>query len=82
MASKVEFALLTPATAPAESKPIMEAVNKAFGQEFNFVRGMAASPAAMKSLTAMSGNFESTKLDPQEQEVVFMGISQFNGCSY
>ena len=79
----MEFKLHDKDTAPAASKPLLEQAEKKYGFALNLFGVMAESPAALKAYTTLSGILdEDAGLDAQEQQIVMLATSEFNGCDY
>jgi len=70
-------------SAPVASKPVLEEAEKKYGFTPNLFGVMAESPAALKAYTTLSGILEEDAgLDAQEQQIVMLATSEFNGCDY
>jgi uncharacterized peroxidase-related enzyme len=69
-------------TAPAASKPLLEAVNKQLGFVPNLFRVVANSPAALEGYLGMSGALAKGKLPAQTRERIALAVAQINGCNY
>jgi uncharacterized peroxidase-related enzyme len=79
----MNFELHTPESAPDAVKPDLEAAQKAYGTVPNLYRGMAGSPAALKSYLFISEALTNHgRLSPVEQQVVYLTVSAENGCTY
>jgi uncharacterized peroxidase-related enzyme len=77
--------VLTPATidtAPAASRPMLEAVKKQLGVAPNLFRLVANSPAALEGYLGMSGALAKGSLPAQTRERIALAIAQINGCNY
>jgi uncharacterized peroxidase-related enzyme len=75
----------TPASieaAPAESRPLLEAVKKQIGAVPNLFRLVANSPAALEGYLGLSGALAKGKLAPQTRERIALAIAELNGCDY
>ncbi len=68
--------------APEKSRPLMEQGEQAAGQMLNFFKQMAVSPASFKGYLKLDGALEGGALDPETREVVYIGTSDYNGCTY
>lgn len=66
---------------PAESKPILEAVEKQLGVVPNMFRLIASSPAALQGYTANNAALAKT-LDVKTRERIALAVAQVNGCDY
>jgi len=69
-------------SAPAESRPVMEAVEQKYGFLPNLIGVLATSPAAAEAYTSIDKALGKAALDPIEQQVVFLTVSAKNGCDY
>lgn len=69
-------------TAPAASRPLLEAVNKQLGSVPNLFRIVANSPAALEGYLALSGALAKGTLPAPTRERIALAVAQFNGCSY
>jgi AhpD family alkylhydroperoxidase len=69
-------------SAPAASRPLMEANIAEFGQLAEPVARLAESPETLDGFLHASHLFESSTLDPLSQEVVVMTIATRNGCRF
>jgi len=77
------FQIHDPASAPAGSRPILEATRKSLGFVPNLFGLLASSPAALEGYTALSRLLDGkTALDESERQVLFLSISVENGCGY
>ncbi len=66
---------------PAESRPVLDAVNQQLGSVPNLFRLLGTSPAALKAYT--SANSALTKaLDVKTRERIALAVAQVNGCGY
>jgi AhpD family alkylhydroperoxidase len=69
-------------SAPAESRPFMEATIAEFGVLAEPVARLAESPETLDGFLHASHLFESSTLDPLSREVVVMTIATRNGCRF
>ena len=77
------FKVHTIESAPAESKPLLEASVKGFGMLPNLHGVMAESPAMLEAYQAMTGIFSTkTAFNTEEQTVVWQTINVANSCHY
>lgn len=73
--------ILTLDNSPAESRPVLDAVNQQLGSVPNLFRLLGTSPAALKAYT--SANAALTKaLDVKTRERIALAVAQVNGCGY
>jgi uncharacterized peroxidase-related enzyme len=77
-----DFPTHTKQTAPETAKPILDAVEKAYGMTPNLHRKMAESPALLEGYWQLSQVFSSSSLTPIEQQVVLIAASVINNCTY
>ena len=74
---------ITPETADAAQKEILDQAVKAVGFLPNMYANMVNAPAVLSTYLHGYGLFRSESgLKPAEQEVVFLAVSQVNGCTY
>lgn len=72
-----------PATADGPQKEVLDRAVKAVGFLPNMYANMVNAPAVLSTYLHGYGLFRSESgLKPAEQEVVFLAVSQVNGCSY
>lgn len=69
-------------SAPQAAKPAMDQAEQAFGFIPNLIRGMANSPALAEGYLSLSRLYANSNLTPQEQQVVLLAVSRYNGCGY
>lgn len=70
-------------TADGPARDVLERVNTAMGFVPNMYGGMAVVPAVLETYLEGYRRFrEEGGFTPPEQEIVFLTISKFNGCSY
>jgi len=69
-------------TAPAASRPLLEAVNKQLGVVPNLFRMVSNSPAALEGYLSMSGALGKGELPAQTRERIALAIAEINGCDY
>lgn len=67
--------------APANSKPILDTVQKQLGVVPNMFRLIATSPAALQGYTANSAALAKA-LDVKTRERIALSVAQVNGCDY
>ncbi|CAN5786927.1 carboxymuconolactone decarboxylase family protein [soil metagenome] len=79
----IDLAPETLATADGGAKAVLERAQKSLGFVPNMYGGMAVVPAVLDTYLDGYKRFrEETGFTPAEQEVVFLAISDFNGCGY
>jgi AhpD family alkylhydroperoxidase len=76
------LAPVTDADAPAASKPVIQAVAKAWGFAPNLMRTFANSPAVLEGAWGLLGAFGKTRFSPAEQQLIALTISVENECTY
>lgn len=76
------FTPLTAETAPENSRPYLEDVQKAFKFIPNLFGVFANSPALLEGYLALEKSFEKTSLSPTERQVVLLAASVENTCAY
>jgi uncharacterized peroxidase-related enzyme len=75
----------TPATiadAPAESQPLLEAVQKQLGSTPNLFRIVANSPAALEGFLGLNGALARGRLPAPTRERIALAVAEINGCGY
>ena len=76
-----DFTLHTIETA-GDSKPLLEASQKAYGFIPNLHAAMAEAPALLEAYKTIGAIFDKTSLDATEQQIVLMTNNRLNGCEY
>lgn len=76
------FTRYTLDTAPDASKPVLEAVQKAFGFVPNLQGNMAESPELVAGYSQLWDLFGKSTLTPHEQQVVYLTSNFENNCHY
>lgn len=74
--------VVTPEEATGEAEAIYSDVKKKMGNVFNIFQGMANSPAALKAYLSMSAALSEGELSPADREIVYLAVSEHNGCNY
>ena len=69
-------------TAPAQSRPQLEQIERAFGATPNMFKAMAHSPAALKSMWGSFGALAQGALDARLGEQIAVAVAERNGCEY
>ena len=77
-----KFDVHTQESAPSESQPLLEGVQKAFGFVPNVSAILAESPTTLKAYMTMSQIFDESSLTPAERQVVILAINEYNACHY
>ena len=79
----MKFPLHTQDSAPEASEPLLAKVQEAFGFVTNLTATLAESPAALAGYLQLSATIqEHSALNPQEQQIVMLAVSEANGCDY
>lgn len=78
----MSFTIHTPETAPAGSKPLLDASIKAFGMVPNLHGVFAESPQALEAYQRLHQLFSDTSLDAEELTVVWQTINVEHECHY
>lgn len=76
------FTVHTPATAPAASAPVLNAVGAAWGFVPNLHGVLAESPAALEAYGALWTLAEQTAFTPVERNIAYLAIIYENECEY
>lgn len=76
------FAFHSIATAPPQSRPLLERVTNALGFTPSLYGGLAESPTALGTYLDAAAAFGRSSLSPVEQQVVFLATSVENGCEF
>lgn len=76
------FKLHTLDSAPAGSRPILEAAHKGFGLIPNLYGYLAESPAALQAYRQLGALLEQSAFTPAEQQVILLAVSVENRCDY
>jgi uncharacterized peroxidase-related enzyme len=76
------FTVHTLDSAPADSKPLLEATKKAWGFLPTLQATLAHSPVALEAHERLFALVGKTSFSPIEQQVALLAVSVFNGCEY
>jgi len=76
------FKLHTLASAPAESRPILDAALKDLGFIPNLYAHLAESPAALEAYKQLGALLEKSAFTPVEQQTILLAVSVENRCGY
>ena len=74
--------LLDRATAPIDSKPVLDQIHGAFGTAPNMFRAVANSPAALTSMWAAFGALGHGRIPAQLGEKIAVAVADRNRCEY
>lgn len=77
-----QFQIHTAQTAPADSRPLLEGSQKAFGMIPNLHGVMAESPQHLEAYQRLHALFQETSLTPVERNVVWLAINVEHACHY
>ncbi|MGE3680203.1 MAG: carboxymuconolactone decarboxylase family protein [Bdellovibrionales bacterium] len=69
-------------SAPADSKVLLEGVQKKFGFVPNLMKVFAESPVALQAYGAVSEILEKSSFSPIERQLVLLAVSYANKCEY
>jgi len=67
---------------PAESRPLLEKVERGFGYIPNLFAAFASSPVLLGGYLALDAVFEKGTLTPTERQLVLLAASVANKCEY
>lgn len=76
------FTIHTQETAPAESKPLLAAVQGKYGMIPNLLAEMADAPNVLQGYLQLSDATAKGTLSPTEQQIVEITTSRVQGCEY
>ena len=76
------FPLHSIESAPDAAKPLLEQANNDYGMVPGLYQVMASSPELLKSYFALHELFDSTALNVEERNIVWLAISIENECHY
>lgn len=68
--------------APPAARPLLDAVQAAFGAVPNLFRVVAHSPAALEGLLGLHGALGKSAIDAATRERVALAVAEYNGCDY
>lgn len=74
--------IVTPQTADAEQKALLDAIQNKLGMVPNFLGILAQSTDALSAFLGLHGIAESGQLDPQTRERIALVVAQDNSCEY
>ena len=69
-------------TAPAEARPFLDTLSRAFGRVPNLFATMGHSPAALGAYLAFVDALGKGSLSAREIELLNLHVSELNGCAY
>lgn len=74
--------VVSPAQASGSVQESYAAVTKKMGKVINIFQGMGNSSAALNAYLAMSEALAEGELSPDERELIYLAVSENNGCHY
>lgn len=74
--------VIQPEHATDPVKQIYDDVTAKMGKVANIFQGMANSPAALRAYLSMSAALAEGELSPEDREIVYLAVSENNGCHY
>jgi len=74
--------VIAPNQATGPLKETYDNITKKMGKVVNIFQGMANSPSALKAYLSMSAALAEGELSPQDRELVYLAVSESNGCNY
>lgn len=74
--------IVDPQSAPAETRQVLDAVQKSLGATPNFIRVFANSPAALKGFLGLYGELGNAAIPIQTRERIALAIAEDNACQY
>jgi len=74
--------IVTPDTATADQRELLDAIRQKLGMVPNFLAILAHSPDALRAFLGLHGIAESGRLDPQTRERIALAVAQGNACEY
>jgi uncharacterized peroxidase-related enzyme len=77
-----QFDVHSVATAPAASKPLLQAAQRAIGMVPNLFGVLAEAPAVLEAYQTLDQLFNQTSLTAEDRTVVWQSINVEHGCHY
>lgn len=74
--------VVDPASARADAKPLLDAVQSSLGMVPNFVRVLANAPAALEGFLGLYVIAGKGALDAQTRERIALAVAEANACQY
>ncbi|TWU20482.1 Alkyl hydroperoxide reductase AhpD [Novipirellula galeiformis] len=74
--------VVTPDQTSGPLKETYDELTSQMGKVVNIFQGMANSPAALKAYLSMTAALAEGELSPQDREVIYLAVSEQNGCHY
>ncbi len=69
-------------SAADDVKEIYSGLESKMGKVINIFKGMGNSSAALNAYLSMSGALKQGHLSPDDREVIYLAVSELNGCHY
>lgn len=63
-------------------REIYAGLESKMGKVINIFKGMGNSAAALNAYLSMSGALKAGHLTPEDREVIYLAVSELNGCHY
>ncbi|MEP5761743.1 MAG: hypothetical protein ABJ327_21015 [Litoreibacter sp.] len=82
MLAKLNFPVISIATAPPEVVPLLERIKKKFSGIPPIKGMMANSPVTLESYLDLSDNMDKTSFSKIEQQAIYLLLSSYNQCGY
>lgn len=76
------FTIHSSSNAPAQSQPLLSAVQSKYGFVPNLFGALAEAPATLEAYIDLGEKLGKSSLSPAEQQVVLIATSVENGCEY
>ncbi len=76
------FTIHSAEQAPAQSQPLLTAVQQKYGFVPNLFGSLAESPSTLSAYIALGSALEKSSLSPAEQQTILIATSVENGCTY
>jgi AhpD family alkylhydroperoxidase len=76
------FPIHTVESAPADSKPFLQTIQKRYGFIPNLLAELAESPTVLKAVLALDEAYSASNFTPAEQQAVLLAVSVENGCDF
>ncbi|QDV40388.1 Alkyl hydroperoxide reductase AhpD [Stieleria neptunia] len=74
--------VIAPDQATGPLKETYDGITKKMGKVVNIFQGMGNSPAALNAYLSMSDALAQGELAAEERELVYLAVSEGNGCNY
>jgi len=74
--------VMTPEKASGKTREIYDDLTSRMGKVIDIFQGMGNSHAALKAYLAMSDALKAGELSVEDREVIYLAVSELNGCQY